>query len=170
MVVINGPAGVGKSSAAHRLAARNTSSAVVSGDALKGFIVDLPRAADGDANPARWVTYRTAARVVAEMLDSGFTFIVVDFVFGARAQFDAFLEALGERAVEITFVTLWASAGVLEARRKRRGVDDSRFRHLIDGSRERLAPSLDELGDVIETDGLDVVEVVGAIEKLLARP
>ena len=152
------------------LAGRYPSSAVVSGDVLKAFVVDLPRAAEGDSNPARWVSYRAAARVVAELLDSGFTFVVFDFVIGRRAQFDAFLEALGEGSVEITFVTLWASASVLEARRADRGRDDPRFSELIERSRDQLAPNLSELGDVIETDRLGVAEVVETIEELLTRP
>lgn len=58
LLIINGPAGVGKSTVSKLIAAYKKDSAVVRGDQLKDFVVDKPE----DSRASR-VTYRTGAAV-----------------------------------------------------------------------------------------------------------
>ena len=162
VVIINGPAGVGKTTAAEAFCRSRSSSAHVSGDALK-------RAVDwSGSDPLRWTTYRTGACVCRELLDAGIDWVVFDFVFSEREQVLAFIEKLGEPSPRIVVVTLWASEGVLSRRRiERSDPIDAHYQSLIRTSRARLQPNLNELGHLIVTDKLTRAEVAATLEELV---
>ena len=162
--MLNGPAGVGKSTAASLLTSWTDASAWVRGDDLKDFVVSKPT-----GGTASRVTYRNGAAVCAELISSGFSFVVFDFVFNDAESVATFRSNLRTREPFVfSLVTLWASETVLRERRKGR-VDEPRYVDLMDRSRGLMEGNLDELGIVIDVETLDAKEVADKLAQLVAR-
>lgn len=162
LVVINGPAGVGKSTTAGVLAKGKKASALISGDRLKQFLIAVPE----DSRASR-VSYRNAAAICQELLDSGFLFIVYDFVFDSVEKKSEFLAHLNPAVkFRVHFVTLWASEEVVLSRRSAR-IEDRQFSDLMNNSWQIFFERLDSPGTILHTDGLTAEQVSQRIEQLL---
>ena len=72
VVIVNGPAGVGKTTTARSLAALARSAACVHGDDLRGFIVRR------DAPVATGLGYRNGATVAGNFIAGGYDLVVLD--------------------------------------------------------------------------------------------
>ncbi len=190
LVVLNGPAGVGKTTVAGALAALWSNSACIGGDDLKYQTVNrVPGEVDGR------MAYRNGASLSANFLRAGYQAVVFEFVFETPDHVDFFLSALrdaiptavgagmaedagrllsfrihfrGEpRTVDVHLFTLWAPYSVVETRELGRS-DRSRL-----GSRVRecylaIEKALPKLGHVIHTGGRPVDELAQEIFALCA--
>jgi len=88
VVVLNGPAGVGKTTVGHRLAAGVSNGACIHGDALRGFVVTrAPERPTG-------LSYVGAAALTQVYAAAGFDRVVVDYVMEGTERYDRFLGAL----------------------------------------------------------------------------
>lgn len=163
LLVINGPSGVGKTTAAKLIANAYTASAHVRGDDLKRFVISKPI----DTEAAR-VSYRNGARVCSELIDSGFEFVVFDFVFPTGSHADAFFDALNsESEFDVYFVTLWASENALKHRRSHRE-SGAHTTALVRETQEKMSRYLARLGTVIDTSDLDPEAVHAKLRKQIS--
>lgn len=157
LLVVNGPAGVGKTTVAALLADANSGSAHVRGDDLKGFVVSKSDEARAG------VTYRNGALVCSELLDSGYSFVVFDFVFNSGNHVRDFWGVVRPAvSFDAHFVTLWASEESLAARRRNR-IEDARYLTLMGASRQAMSRQLAELEPVVITDNLTPQDVANTI-------
>jgi ribose 1,5-bisphosphokinase PhnN len=162
VVLINGPAGIGKSSLAPCVAARVANGACVAGDDLKAFIVtraEPPTVAVG-------LAYVGAAALTDVYLAAGFERVVVDFVFEHPRHISRFTDALVSSA-RVMAITLWAPLDVVARRHGQRGrpgqSEDSAER-----SWRAIAEQLDHLGVVVDASGT-VEETLALIDEQLDR-
>ena len=162
LVLINGPAGVGKSTLARNFVETHAASVVISGD-------DLKRASSRRTERPVVVglTFRLGGVLCREMLALGYEYVLFDFIFSRREHVDRFREALGPEVDEPHLVTLWASPEVLGRRRAGRR-EDPALRTLMDHSAERMRAHLHELGHVIDTDVHDPRRLLARIDALLS--
>jgi predicted kinase len=147
VLLINGPAGVGKSSIASRIALRAPNGACIAGDDLKRFVVNRAEPPTVELG----LTYVGAAALTDVFLTAGYDLVVVDFIFEHPRHVQRYTEAL-KAPVQILALTLWAPLDVVQCRHRQRdrpGPDrDSATR-----SWHALAGHLDELGAVIDARG-----------------
>lgn len=115
--MLNGPAGVGKTTIARRLAARVPDAVCISGDALRQFApadAELTRALLGPGS-----TYRAGGSLTAAYLRMGARLVIFEYVFETPPHVDQFRAAVSEHA-SVHVTTLWASLSTLQARRDSR--------------------------------------------------
>ena len=158
VVLLNGPAGIGKTTVGRRLAERAANGVCIEGDSLKGFIVSR------DQHRPRGMAFRAAGALADVYLDAGFELVLVDFVFESERHVDAFRRSVSA-GTAVQLVTLWAPLSVVTAReavrpgRERLGARVGECWNAIHGS-------LDALGTVIPADG-PVEEVVLQVERAI---
>lgn len=162
VVLINGPAGIGKSSVAPRVAARAANGACIAGDALRRFIVNRAAPVAVDLGLA----YIGAAALTDVFLDAGYELVVVDFVFEHPRHISRYTEALSSR-VPVLAVTLWAPLDVVQRRHAQRRRDAQRSGS-AESSWHAIAPHLDDLGTVIDATGT-VEQTLAAIDDMIDR-
>lgn len=147
VVIVNGPAGVGKSSIAPRIAARAPNAACIEGDALKRFVVSR-------AEPPTvrlGLAYVGAAALTDVFLAAGYDLVVVDFIFERPRHIQRYAGSL-RAPVQVLALTLWAPLGVIRRRQEQR-VRPGRRQDGADPSWHAIAEHLDELGTVIDARG-----------------
>jgi predicted kinase len=142
VILVNGPAGVGKSTVAPRLAARATNGACISGDALKSFVV----AREEPFTVALGVSYVAAAALADVFLEAGYDLVVVDFIFERPEHVLRFTGAL-RTDVPVHLLTLWASLETVANRSGRAGPSW----HAIHASLAQLGTTVDATGTIEET-------------------
>jgi predicted kinase len=146
LVLVNGPPGVGKTSAARRLAATASNGACIHGDDLRRFLVSRD-----DGNVPYGLAYLVAAATADVYLEAGFNLVVVEFVFEHPRHVDRFRRAL-RSAVQPRLITLWAPlAAVREREAARTGRE--RLGERVAVCWRSMAPVLAELGVVIDASG-----------------
>src|SRR3954452_25415173 len=102
VVLVNGPAGVGKTTVGRRLAATARNGICIHGDELKGFIVARDPRAVG-----RGLSYAAGAALADVFLDAGYELVVFEFVFPSGRHVGRFQDAL-RTFVTVHLPTLWA--------------------------------------------------------------
>src|SRR4051794_9471356 len=110
VVLVNGPAGVGKTTVGRRLAATARNGICIHGDDLRAFIVVRDPRAVG-----RGLSYAGGAALADVFLDAGYELVVFDFVFPSGRQVARFHEALRTPA-PVHLLTLWAPLTTVTAR------------------------------------------------------
>ena len=108
--MVNGPAGVGKTTLGRRLAATARNGACVHGDDLKRFVV----AREPDT-VALGLSYVGGAALADVFLDAGYDLVVFEFVFPRGVHVERFLRAL-RSGVPVHLVTLWAPLATIVER------------------------------------------------------
>lgn len=116
VLLVNGPASVGKTTVARQIAGQHSNSVCIHGDDLKNFVVNrnIDRVRHG-------LSYVGAAALADIYLNASYELVVVDLVFEQRAQVDKFLAACRNRA-PVYLVTLWAPLETVLAREETRAV------------------------------------------------
>jgi len=110
VVLVNGPAGVGKTTISRRLAASVPNGTCIHGDALRDFVVTR-----GPDRPAG-LTYLAAAALTDVHLAAGFDRVVVDYIFEQPDHVARLCDALTPSTPRPLLVTLWAPLTVVRAR------------------------------------------------------
>jgi adenylylsulfate kinase-like enzyme len=143
VLLLNGPAGVGKTTVGTRLAATADNGACVHGDDLKHFVVArIPGTVD------QGLSYVGGAKLADVFLEAGYDLVVFEFIFLHAAHIQRFMRSL-QTELPVHLVTLWAPLTVVSAR------DAARPQPERQG-----AEHLSELGAVLDASG--------SVEKLVA--
>lgn len=158
VVLLNGPAGVGKTTVARRVAATARNGVCIHGDAIKDFVVQRE-----PGNVETGLTYAAGGLLAALYIEAGYELVVFEFVFSVPGDITRFRTAMGTNT-PVRSLTLWASLDTVLAREgKRTGRD--RLGSRVTECWHELHANLDRLGTVVDAERpLD--EVVQAVVDL----
>lgn len=147
VLLINGPAGVGKSTIAPRIATRAPNAACIAGDDLKRFVVNRAEPPTVELG----LTYVGAAALSDVFLTAGYDLVVIDFIFEHPRHIQRYTQALNT-PVQILALTLWAPLAVVQHRHDQR---DRPGQHRDNATRSwhAIAGHLDELGAIVDAQG-----------------
>ncbi len=158
VIILNGPAGVGKTSVGKLLAQKSENSVCISGDALKNFIVRKTSAVTGRLG------YKNGASLIRNYLDAGYELVIFEYIFPSKEQIDYFFEVL-KVDVPVFLYTLWAPLAVVKQREAAR-IERASLGERVTACHQELAANLHDLGPIIDTDQLTLEEVVEKILQL----
>jgi hypothetical protein len=159
VVLLNGPAGVGKTTVGRRLAERAVNGVCIEGDSLKKFIVSR------DQHRPRGLAFRAAAALTEVYLDAGFELVLFDFVFEGEHHLEPFRRSLGANTA-VQLVTLWAPLSVVTAREAVRP-GRARLGARVAECWNSMQHNLDALGTIVQADG-PVDGVVLEVERAIS--
>ncbi len=126
VIIINGPAGVGKTTISKALAANYQNSACIEGDQLKYFIVNR------DVNVvAGRLSYKNGATLINNFILAKYEYVIFEYVFENIDAIDYFLSFV-KQEIPIFWFTLYASLQTIKDR------------ELLRANRERLEGRIDE--------------------------
>jgi predicted kinase len=162
VIVLNGPAGVGKSTVSQHLRELVPGTVAISGDALRSFVPGNARDFLGGGS-----TYRAAAALTNAYLAMAAPRIVFDYVFSHPAHIEYYCKALGRTDVAIYLFTLWAPLELVVARELARPGRDRLAPAVVHECHAEIAENLERLGHVIENIDRDACDVAGAIHDLV---
>jgi hypothetical protein len=114
VVILNGPAGVGKTAIGRRLAGRDANGVCIEGDALAGFIVNRTPGA-----VRQGLGYVNGATLAANYIRGGYDLVVFEYCFEERRHVQCFFDAYAAPAAVFLF-TLWAPLAIVEQRERAR--------------------------------------------------
>jgi chloramphenicol 3-O-phosphotransferase len=160
VVVLNGPAGVGKTTIGRRVAGTARNGACVHGDDLKHFVV-----ASEPGTVDQGLSYVGGAAVTEVFLGAGYDLVVFDFVFERRIDVDRLLGRL-RADVDVHLLTLWAPLETVAVRERGR-VDRARLGERVAACWHAMAGNLAELGAVVDARGA-VDEIVTDVRRQIA--
>jgi predicted kinase len=152
VIIINGPAGVGKTTTSRAVASLAASGACVHGDDLKNFIVCRTGA------EATGLGYRNGARVASTFIEGGYNLVVFDYVFEDPQGVETFLDAYRAPA-PVHLFTLWADLETVLWREGQRHDVRGPLGERVQACHRTIARDLDRLGHVIQTEHRDYREV-----------
>jgi hypothetical protein len=156
VIVLNGPAGVGKTTTARALAATADNGACIHGDQLRDFVVSRKAGA-----VQQGLGYRNGATVAGNFVAGGYDLVVFEYVFEKPGAIDHFTSAYRVHA-PVFFFTLWASLPTVRDRERGRPGREPMGQR-VDACWRQIDQHLDRLGHVIETERLSVEDVVAEI-------
>ena len=156
VIILNGPAGVGKTTVGKLLAQESENSVCISGDALKEFIVNRKT----DTVQGR-LGYKNGAMLIQNFLKAGYELVIFEYVFPSRKQIDYFM---GELKVDVPvfLYTLWASLETVQRREAGRSERASLGDRVVQCHKE-LTENLNDFENIINTDQLALKEIVTTI-------
>jgi ABC-type cobalamin/Fe3+-siderophores transport system ATPase subunit len=161
VVVLNGPAGVGKTTVGRRLAGTAGNGACVHGDDLKHFVV-----AREPGTVEQGLSYVAGAAVTDVFLAAGYDLVVFDFVFERRSDVDRYLGRLRSDAA-VHLLMLWAPLETV-ATRERGRLNRTRLGERVAACWYAMALNLPELGAVVDARGAVDDVVAGARRQIAA--
>ena len=161
-MILNGPAGIGKTTTARALATVAENGAAIHGDDLRDFIVTRR-----DGSVRQGLGYRNGASVAANFIEGGYDLVVFEYVFETASGLEDFRDAYDASAPVHVF-TLWAPLDVVIAR------EDGRPGRRPLGSRvetcyRTMESNLDTLGSLVHTVGQPVDGVVAELVERCTR-
>lgn len=159
VIVINGPAGVGKTTTARLLASQARNGACVHGDSLKEFVVSRQ-----EGTVQQGLGYVNGASVVTNFVNGGYDVVVFEYVFERPKGLHDFLSAYGAVA-PVHLFTLWADLDTVVQRELRRTGRDRLGQRVVDCYRtmERHLPSLGTRVDTATSNVAAVAEQITAM-------
>ena len=144
IVIINGPAGVGKTTISKKLAEFGENSACIHGDDFKGYIIN--RKMDSVESG---LGYKNGAAVTTNFVNGGYDLVIFEYVFEDAAYLPKFIDNLSVECPVYLF-TLWTDQNtVVDRERKREGRERLGSRVLECYS--TMNSGLDKLGLIIDT-------------------
>ena len=164
LLILNGPAGAGKTTVARRLVAWHPNTVCISGDAVRAFAPADPAATRGLLGGGS--TYRAAASLVTSYYEMGARRVIFEFVFETPSHVAHFNSACPPDVVT-QLVTLWAPVAVLQARAAARAGREP-FGDRIAASARAMESCIDRLGTVITTDGRTVDDIAREVDRALS--
>lgn len=168
VILLNGPAGVGKSTVGRALAALAPNGACIHGDDLRAFIVTRQEGATVGGT-----TYTIGAAVAAGFLAAGYGRVVFEFVFEHPRFVTRFRDAYAGTGATATvsLFTLWAPLDACIAREASRAYRDRVGGNLgerVIECHRTMATHLDELGVIVANVGQTADETAARIHTLHA--
>jgi predicted kinase len=161
VIVLNGPAGVGKSTVSQLLRELVPGTVAISGDALRSFVPGNARDFLGGGS-----TYRAAAALANAYLGMAAPRIVFDYVFSHPDHLAYFQKAFARRDVPVYLFTLWAPLEVVVARELARP-GRARLGSAVQECHVEIGENLRQLGHVIENVDRDAREVAQVIHDMV---
>lgn len=149
VVIVNGPAGVGKTTIGRLLAARAANGVCIHGDALADFIVT--RVA---GSVEQGLAYVNGATLAANYLRAGYDLVVFEYCFEHPRHVQRFLDAYNA-AAPVSLFTLWAPLELVQERERARD-GPRRLGDRVEACYRSMHANLDGLGRVL--DNLDAPE------------
>ena len=160
IIVINGPAGVGKSTICQHLKNVYPEFIHISGDCLRSFAPENAKKLLGPGS-----TYAAAAALIIAYLDMGAENILFDYIFTSPEQAKTFRNRLpSDDIAQCHFVTLWApwdTVKMREATRQERERLGSQVKQTYETMQANLAAFGKPLGMVI--NNTDQPETTAAV-------
>jgi len=114
IILLNGPAGVGKTTVGRALASLAPNGSCIHGDCLKHFVVSRV-----DGMVAGGLGYRNGAVVAANFIEAGYDLVVFEYVFERPSNVDYFLDSF-RPPVPVHLFTLWAPLHIVMEREQTR--------------------------------------------------
>jgi chloramphenicol 3-O-phosphotransferase len=156
VVILNGPAGVGKTTTARLLASMVPNGACVHGDALREFIVSRQ-----DGTVRQGLGFLNGASIVTNFVEAGYDLVVFDYVFEKSHGLDVFRSGY-HGAAPVHLFTLWADLDrVIDRERSRPG--RGRLGQRVTDCYRTMEQHLGSLGCVIDTSEISPRHVADAI-------
>jgi chloramphenicol 3-O-phosphotransferase len=162
IVIINGPAGVGKTTVARKLALLGENSACIHGDDFKHYIVNrnLNTVATG-------LGYKNGATVANNFINGGYELVLFEYVFEDESHLPKFIDHL-KVDCPVYLITLWANQGVVVDREANRSGRERLGKRVLE-CYAAMQQALGKLGLVIDTSAMSPDEVVMDIWRKLQK-
>ncbi len=161
LIILNGPAGVGKTTVGKLLAKEFENSVCISGDVLKEFIVNRTDKVKGRLG------YENGASLIHNFLDAGYEQIIFEYIFPSQEQIEYFIQELSNEE-DISVFTLWAQLETIEKRERERS-ERNPLGKQVSRCYNDMSVYLDEFENVIDTENLTAQDVVEKILRLSKR-
>lgn len=146
VVVLNGPAGVGKTRIGRLLAGRAENGVCIHGDSLADFIVSR---VPGTVEPG--LGYANGALLAASYIQAGYDLVVFEYCFEHPRHVRRFIDAYHGSAPASVF-TLWAPLKVVQERELVR-TGRRRLGARVEECYRSMEANLAELGETVQNDG-----------------
>jgi hypothetical protein len=156
IIIINGPAGVGKTTVSKILGQCLENSIVIHGDTLRSFAPVDAASFLGEGS-----SYFVAAKLTHAYLSLGAKHVIFEYVFEKSADVNRYKMTLPKMHSCMQF-TLWASLDVVSAREAARQ-DRERLGSRVTECHKAIRQNLSDLGTIIDTSKLSPDEVVNCI-------
>lgn len=159
IILLNGPAGVGKTTIGRSLAHLSPDAVCIHGDTLRDFVVTRT-----SAHIHTGMAYVNGAALAKNYLHAGYERVVFEFVFERPAHIERFLHAF-DAPDPVSMFMLWAPLATVMAREQAR-VNRERLGERVEACYRTLEKQLDQLGMIVPTDGRSPDEIAGSINAL----
>ena len=159
VILLNGPAGVGKTTVGRALASLVPNGSCIHGDCLKSFIVSRV-----DGVVAGGLGYVNGAVIASTFIEAGYDLVVFEYVFERPSNVDRFLASF-HLPVPVHLFTLWAPLRLVMEREQARP-DHDRLGQRVVSCYRSIERHLDQLGQRIDTGDRPVADVAAHIHHL----
>ena len=162
LIIINGPAGVGKTTVARKLANFGENSACIHGDDFKGYIIkrNLNAVATG-------LGYKNGATVSSNFINGGYDLVIFEYVFENDVHLPKYLNNL-DADCPVFLVTLWADQNTVVKREAQRQERERLGARVLE-CYSAMQTALDKLGLVIDTTNKSPDEVAEEVWNSIQR-
>jgi cytidylate kinase len=156
IIIVNGPAGVGKTTISRKLAVFGDNSACIHGDDFRGYIVNRQV-----ENVATGLGYKNGATVASNFIQAGYDLVVYEYVFEDETHIPKFMNHIAVESL-VYFITLWADQeSVIDREKNRSG--RARLGDRVAECYQTMQKALGSIGWIVNTSNKTPDEVVKKI-------